>query len=109
MSLKTEGEIAEILASIREAYGQLETEYELQRAMLHEKAAENAKLHGELKALRGLFEQHKATLCDANAENAKLRDACELLVSWADYGGDAVAMLDDAVDAARKALGDAGV
>lgn len=37
-------------------------------------------------------------------DNARLREACQVLVSWADYDGDAVSMLDGAVGLARQAL-----
>lgn len=56
MPLKNLKDFTDLLVPLQEAYGQLETEYELQRAMLHEKAAENAKLREALSFLLGQFQ-----------------------------------------------------
>ena len=48
-----------------------------------------------------MTEQEITKLRDANK---KYRGACETLIAWADYGGDAVEMLDDAVALAKEAV-----
>lgn len=43
------------------------------------------------------------------AASPDLLQACEMLLAWDEYGGDAVSMLTDAVDAAREAVRRVGV
>lgn len=56
-------DFTDLLVPLQEAYGQLETKYELQRAMLHEKHAENARLRDGIEAYYRLVIERGCRIC----------------------------------------------